>query len=68
MAELFFRHDEVTYIYDTKLLKPYRLEDNRSVEINSPEIYRNVRLFSAEISRMQASAITSGAGGMRKAP
>jgi hypothetical protein len=68
MAELFFRHDEVTYIYDTKLLKLCRLEDNRSVEIDSPEIYRNVRLFSAEISRMQASAITSGAGGMRKAP
>ena len=68
MAKIYFQHDDISYLFDTKLLKLYRLEDNRSVEIDSPEIYRNVRLFSAEISRKQASAITSGAGGMRKAP
>jgi hypothetical protein len=54
MAELFFQHDEITYIYDTKLLKLYRLEGNRSIEISSPETLRNVRLFSSEISRKQA--------------
>jgi len=54
MAELFFQHDEVTYIYDTKLLKLFRLEGNQSLEINSPETLRSVRLFSSEISRKQA--------------
>ena len=54
MAELFFQYDEMTYLFDTKLLKLYRLEGNRSVEIDSPETMRNVRLKSAEISRYQA--------------
>ena len=54
MAELFLLHDEITYLFDTKLHKLYRLETNRSVEINNPEIERNVRLNSAEISRYQA--------------
>jgi hypothetical protein len=54
MTELFFQHGEITYIYDTKLLKLYRLEGNRSIEISSPETLRNVRLFSSEISRKQA--------------
>ena len=54
MAELFFQHDALTYVFDTKLLKLYRLEGNRSVEINNPETKRNVRLYSAEISREQA--------------
>ena len=54
MAQLFFQHDEITYLFDTKLHKLYRLENNRSVEINNPEIERNVRLNSAEISREMA--------------
>ena len=54
MTQLFFEHDEITYLFDTKLLKLYRLENYRSVEINNPEIERNVRLNSAEISRYQA--------------
>jgi hypothetical protein len=37
-----------------KLLKLYRLEGNQSIEINSPETLRNVRLNAAEISRKQA--------------
>jgi hypothetical protein len=54
MAELFFQYEAMTYLFDTKLLKLYRLEGNRSVEIDSPEAMRNVRLKSAEISRYQA--------------
>ena len=54
MAELFFQHNAISYLYDTKLLKLYRLEGNQSVEIDNPEIKRNVRLNAAEISRDQA--------------
>ena len=53
MAELFFQHEEITYLFDTKLIKLYRLEGNRSVEIDNPETMRNVRLKSAEISQNQ---------------
>ena len=54
MTQLFFEHDEITYLFDTKLLKLYRLEDNLAVEIDNPETVQNVRLKSAEISRYQA--------------
>jgi hypothetical protein len=54
MAELFFQHDAMTYFFDTKLLKLYRLECNQSVEIDNPETRREVRLNAAEISREQA--------------
>ena len=54
MAELFFQYEAITYLFDTKMLKLYRLEGNQSVEINNPETMRNVRLKSAEISRYQA--------------
>ena len=54
MAELFFQHEAMTYLFDTKLLKLYRLEGNQSVEIDNPETRRDVRLNSAEISREKA--------------
>jgi hypothetical protein len=54
MAELFFQHDAMTYLFDTKLLKLYRLEGNQSVEIDNQETMRDVRLNAAEISREQA--------------
>ena len=54
MAELFFQYEAMTYLFDTKLLKLYRLEGNPSVEIDNPEIKRKVRLNAAEISRHQA--------------
>ena len=59
MAKLFFQYDEITYFFDTKLLKLYRMEGNQSFEINNPEILWNVRLFSAEISRKQALEMVS---------
>ena len=60
MAELFFHHDATTYLYDTNLLKLYRLEGNQTVEIDSPEIKRKVRFKSAEISREKAFKILNG--------
>jgi hypothetical protein len=54
MGELFLRHNADTYLFDTSLLKLYRLDGSQSVEIINPETVRNVRLFSFEISREQA--------------
>jgi hypothetical protein len=59
MSELFFKHEAITYLFDTKLLKLYRLEGNRSVEIDTPEIKRNVRLNAAEISRYQVAKMVA---------
>jgi hypothetical protein len=60
MAELFFHHDTSTYLFDTNLLKLYRLEGNRSVEIDNLEIRRKVRLKSTEISREMAFKMVKG--------
>lgn len=60
MTELFFHHDTTTYLFDTNLLKLYRLEGNQSVEIDNPEIKRKVRLNSTEISREKASKMVNG--------
>ena len=54
MAELFFQHNAMTYLFDTKLFKLYRLEGSQSVEINNSETLWDVRLKAAEISREQA--------------
>ena len=53
MDALFLKHDAITYLFDTNLLKLYRLEGSQPVEINNPETVRNVRLYSAENSREQ---------------
>lgn len=60
MAQLYFRHETIPYIYDTKLFKLYRLERKRSVEINNPETAHNVRFHSAEISRETALKMLEG--------
>jgi hypothetical protein len=60
MGELFLQHDAITYLFDTDLLKLYRLQDNQPVEINNPEIVRNVRLYSYEISRQRAFQMADG--------
>jgi hypothetical protein len=60
MAELFFQHDEITYLFDTKQLKLYKLAGNQTVEIDNPETMMNVRLKAAEISRDQAFKMAEG--------
>jgi hypothetical protein len=61
MAKIYFQHDEISYLFDTKLLKLYRLEGNQSVEINNSETLWDVRLKAAEISRQKALKIAAGA-------
>jgi hypothetical protein len=60
MAKIYFQHDEISYLFDTKMLKLYRLEGNQSVEINNSETLWDVRLKSAEISRKKALKIAGG--------
>jgi len=60
MTELYFHHDAVTYLFDTNLIKLYRLEGNQTVEIDNPETKRKVRLNSAEISREVALKAIEG--------
>jgi hypothetical protein len=60
MAKLYFQHDEISYIFDTKLLKLFRLEGNQSVEINNSETLWDVRLKASEISRIKAFKIAKG--------
>ena len=41
MAKLFLQHETIPYLFDTKLLKLYRLDGNQSVEIDNPETRRS---------------------------
>jgi hypothetical protein len=61
MAKIYFQHDEISYLFDTKLLKLYRLEAKRSVEINNSETLWDVRLKASEISRQKALELAGGA-------
>ena len=54
MAKLFFEYKTTPYLFDTKLLKLFRLEKQRQVEIVDSDILRNIRLHSFEIDREQA--------------
>jgi len=65
MADLFFQYRTIPYLFDTKLLKLFRLEKERKVEIVESEILRNVRFNSIEIDREQA-LILSEAYGQKK--
>lgn len=54
MAELFFQYKRIPYLFETKLLKIFRLENKRQVEIVDSGILRNIRFNSIEIDREQA--------------
>jgi hypothetical protein len=54
MAELFFQFKTVPYLFDTEILKLFRLENNRIIEIIDREIFRNIRFNSIEIDRNHA--------------
>lgn len=54
MAELFFKHEATPYLLDTKLLKLFRIENKELIEINQPEILREIRFNSIEITRNDA--------------
>jgi len=54
MAELFFKYEAIPYLFETRLLKLFRIENKDFVEINEPEVLRNIRFNSIEITRNQA--------------
>ena len=60
MSELFFQYRTIPYLFDTKLLKVFRLENKRQVEIVDLEILRNIRFNSIEIDREQAFVLAKG--------
>ena len=57
MANLYFKHRTTPYLFDTKLLKLFRLKNGNQIEIKNPETIRNVRLGSIEINRERAFAL-----------
>lgn len=57
MAELYFEYKMTPYLFDTNLLKLFRLKDHYRVEIKNPEILSNVRLSSIEINRENAARL-----------
>ena len=54
MAELFFQYEKVPYLFDTKLLKLFRIENKRLIEIKNPETLQKIRFNSIEIDRKKA--------------
>jgi hypothetical protein len=54
MTELFFKYKTLSYLFDTKQLKLFRLKGCQLIEINNPKTLRKVRLDSSEISRERA--------------
>mgnify|MGYP001828616243 CR=1 FL=1 len=54
MAELFFKYEARPYLLDTRLLKLFRIENKELIEINQPEILREIRFNSIEITRNHA--------------
>jgi len=54
MAEHYFNHKAIPYLFDTKQLKLFRLRDSNRIEIKNPETLRKVRLVSIEINRERA--------------
>lgn len=54
MAELYFEYKMTPYLFDTNLLKLFRLKDHYRLEIKNSEILSNVRLSSIEINRENA--------------
>lgn len=66
MAELFFQCKTIPYLFDTKLLKVFRLENKRQAEIVDSEILRNIRFNSIEIDRKQAFVLAKGSTNQKK--
>lgn len=59
MPQFYFQYRTQPYLYDTKLMKLYRLENKEHIEITKPELLRNIRLDSIEIDREEAYRLSS---------
>ena len=66
MAKLFFEYKSIPYLFDTKQLKLFRLENKRQVQIVDSEILRNIRFNSIEINREQAFVLAKGNANQKK--
>ena len=66
MAELFFQYKTIPYLFDTRLLKLFRLENKRQVEIVDSGILQNIRFNSIEIDREQAFVLAKGNANQKK--
>ena len=51
MAELYFKYKTKVYLFDTNLLKLFRLRSHDRIEIKNPETLEKIRLGSKEIFR-----------------
>ena len=60
MSTYFFEYKTIPYLFDTKQLKLFRLQDKRQVEIADAQILRNIRLNSTEIDREKAYVLDKG--------
>jgi len=54
MAELFFQHEKIPYLFDTRLLKLFRIKNKETTEIVNRKIVRKIRFNSLEIDRQKA--------------
>jgi hypothetical protein len=54
MAELYFQYEKVPYLFDTRLLKLFRIENEKLIEIKNQETLQKVRFNSIEIDRKKA--------------
>jgi hypothetical protein len=54
MAKLFFKYKSTPYLFDTELLKLFRLNHGQRAEVSNSETLRKVRLGSIEINRERA--------------
>ncbi len=54
MTQVFFHYEKIPYLYDTKQSKLFEIKTEKLVEINEPNILKNVRYNSVEINKEQA--------------
>ena len=60
MAKYYFEYKTTPYLFDTKQLKLFRIENKKQVEIVDSEILRSIRLNSNEIDSRQAILLAKG--------
>lgn len=57
MTELYLRHKEIPYLFDTIQFKLFQLKDSHRIEIKNPETLRCVCLSAVEINRECAARL-----------
>lgn len=57
MGEYFFQYKTNTFLFNTKLLKLFKIEGKRLIEMLNPEVLRQVRFNSIEVDRERAYSL-----------